>query len=241
MLPEEFGWLFAQMYSIPDNCIIAEIGSCRGTSAIAFVKGLKAFNKKGIVYCIDPWTGSQTELERYLWKKELAMGPDEFYRQFEHNVKKMDCFDLIQPMRMKSNEAVKHFEDASVDLIFIDGDHSFEATYEDLTLWRPKLKRYGVFCGHDVDMPSVKDAVTRYAFEKNYLVSAVTDNLWTMVTDDILAISDKYCLDGEDCGDYIIELMQTPHEPLELGLPNHIMAARRKALENSTKKGTEDE
>lgn len=41
------------------------------------------------------------------------------------------------------------FNDRTVDLVFIDGDHSYDGVITDIYAWWPKLKRNGVMAGHD--------------------------------------------------------------------------------------------
>lgn len=52
-------------------------------------------------------------------------------------------------MRMTSAQASAHFAPASLDFVYIDANHSFEATAEDLDLWWPKLRRGGLMAGDD--------------------------------------------------------------------------------------------
>ena len=49
--------------------------------------------------------------------------------------------------------------DSSLDFIFVDADHSYESVKADLMAWMPKVKKGGWFIGHDINWPSVKQAV----------------------------------------------------------------------------------
>ncbi|AIX18326.1 hypothetical protein Syn7803C34_27 [Synechococcus phage ACG-2014f] len=51
--------------------------------------------------------------------------------------------------RMTSVEAAKEVEDRSIDIIFIDGLHTYEGVKEDLEAWVPKIKIGGIISGHD--------------------------------------------------------------------------------------------
>jgi predicted O-methyltransferase YrrM len=51
----------------------------------------------------------------------------------------------------------------TVDFIFIDGDHSYEACQADIAAWAPFVKRGGVIAFHDFG--SRADGVTRAIFE----------------------------------------------------------------------------
>jgi len=52
-------------------------------------------------------------------------------------------------IRKSSSDAAKEFEQESVDLVFIDANHSYESVKNDIDLWLPKVKRGGVLSGHD--------------------------------------------------------------------------------------------
>lgn len=45
--------------------------------------------------------------------------------------------------------AVKEFDDASLDFVFIDAEHSYEGCKRDIEAWRSKVKPGGWVCGHD--------------------------------------------------------------------------------------------
>ncbi len=65
-----------------------------------------------------------------------------------------------------SVEASKAWEDGSIDLIFIDGDHSYEGCMRDIQAWMPKLKADGVMLFHDCDesSPGVLWATAEYYY-----------------------------------------------------------------------------
>jgi len=65
-------------------------------------------------------------------------------------------------MRMSSLEAVRHVPDASLDFVYIDGDHRFDQVMTDLILWAQKVRYGGVVSGHDY-----------YRFRKAGVVPAV--------------------------------------------------------------------
>ena len=52
-------------------------------------------------------------------------------------------------LRMESIEASNMFETESLDFIFIDGNHSYEAVKKDLCNWYRCLKYGGLMAGHD--------------------------------------------------------------------------------------------
>ena len=60
---------------------------------------------------------------------------------------------LVEYMVVPSMEAVKKIEDGSLDLVFIDADHRYEAVKEDIIAWLPKIRKGGIISGHDYDYP----------------------------------------------------------------------------------------
>ena len=92
--------------------------------------------------CVDPWKGGSSDLtEDWDW--------DDIYEGFKLNMRDAGLLDHINIKRMRSVDAAKDFEDNSLDLVFIDGDHSYECCKEDIEAWWPKLKKGGVMLGHD--------------------------------------------------------------------------------------------
>ena len=68
---------------------------------------------------------------------------------------------------MKSTEAVQYFEDGSVDVIFVDGLHTYEGVRDDLHAWWPKLNKVdGIAIFNDYEksttFPGVRKAVDEF-------------------------------------------------------------------------------
>jgi hypothetical protein len=87
-------------------------------------------------HCIDPWTQhnsiSQERQDLYLQaaKTNLASFNVTFHRT-------------------TSMEAVKDFEDQSLDFVYIDGDHLFDFVICDIVFWARKVRRGGIVAVHD--------------------------------------------------------------------------------------------
>ena len=85
---------------------------------------------------------------------------------------------------MKSEDVVKKFKDNSLDFIYIDALHTYEGCKKDIKLWWPKLKKGGLFSGHDYingRLPEgnfgVKKAVDEFVKKYN-LNLFITDETW---------------------------------------------------------------
>jgi predicted O-methyltransferase YrrM len=72
---------------------------------------------------------------------------DNLYQKFKSNMNRLD--GLYKEHRMTTNEAVHLFKDESLDGVFIDADHSYEAVKLDIQNWMPKVRKGGILAGHD--------------------------------------------------------------------------------------------
>ncbi len=68
---------------------------------------------------------------------------------FLKNIKKFNLEDHIEPLVMTSIDASFQVPD-DLDLIFIDGSHTFESARSDYMHWRPKLRTGGILAIHDI-------------------------------------------------------------------------------------------
>lgn len=130
---------------------------------------------------IDPWRildtpgfsghGEETDAkqeERYqrILRKAQAFGP------------------RCKVIRATSLEAIRQFEDLSLDFAYIDSNHSLESAHEDVDLWYDKLKPRALFAGHDYlegmhngQLYGVKQAVDEFAAKIGVTVN-VTPETW---------------------------------------------------------------
>ncbi|HXP59475.1 MAG TPA: class I SAM-dependent methyltransferase [Dongiaceae bacterium] len=51
--------------------------------------------------------------------------------------------------RMDSLDAAPRFRDGELDFVWLDGNHSYEASSADIAAWYPKVRSGGLFSGHD--------------------------------------------------------------------------------------------
>lgn len=65
-------------------------------------------------------------------------------------------FKNLQVYRMDSVEAAMTTITQPVEMVFLDGEHTFEAVTRDILAWRPLCTK--LLCGHDRNYPGVKQA-----------------------------------------------------------------------------------
>lgn len=147
----------------PEICV--EIGVFGGSSLIPQALTLKA-NNKGMLYGIDPWSTEaalehmQAE-EHIKWWKELDI--ESIYNHCVSNLTTYELNQFCTLVRDKAENAVTMFEDNSIDLLHIDGNHSEDLAYKDATLYLPKVKQGGIIFFDDIWWTEGNQVTTRKA------------------------------------------------------------------------------
>lgn len=118
---------------------LVELGSHSGFSFFVFCQSIKENTLDTQAYAVDTWEGdTQTG----------AYSEDVFQSVKAHLEEEYP--KCSNQMRMLFNDAIQHFEDNSVELLHIDGLHTYEAVSEDFRNWYPKVKPGGVILFHDI-------------------------------------------------------------------------------------------
>ncbi len=146
--------------------VICEIGSFLGvsTEAFALFGPLK-------IYAIDIWGMDENYKDLYANRKEGWADTESIFRE---RMKKYPNIEIIKDFSLN---AVKNFDDESLDMVYIDGDHSYEAVKEDITAWLPKVKREGYICGHDY-YNNVEKAVNECIDNYSTPIKTFSDTSW---------------------------------------------------------------
>ena len=61
----------------------------------------------------------------------------------------------VTQLKLPSVEGAAQIANASLDFVYIDGDHTYAGVKADILAWRPKLKPGAVIGGDDFDLPDV--------------------------------------------------------------------------------------
>jgi MMP 1-O-methyltransferase len=141
------GWLADHegrlLYELARRCtgqgVIVEIGSWKGRSTVWLASGSKA-GAAVPVHAIDPHTGSP--------EHRPGGAPVATLEEFRANVARAGVDDIVVPLVKPSLDAAVAFV-RPVELLFIDGDHAYEAVLADFHAWFPKVVDGGVIAFHD--------------------------------------------------------------------------------------------
>ncbi len=138
------------------NLVGVEIGIYEGENAAVILEKLPMAK----LYLVDPYQSTEKSNETQVTPAELQ------------NIKRRALQRLSKYGDRKiwiykpSYAAVKDIPD-NLDFVYMDGDHSFEAIFNDLNAYYPKIKKGGVIGGHDFWKKSVIQAVRKFKHQKN--------------------------------------------------------------------------
>lgn len=91
---------------------------------------------------VDPWNSPQCE-------GQMVGGETEYQELFDW------CKGLgyVHLVRKYSQQAVARFNDESLDMVYLDAEHTYDGVLADIKLWYPKVKQGGILAGHDIFAP----------------------------------------------------------------------------------------
>lgn len=154
-----------------------EIGVQKGDFSEIIIKNWKNCQK---LYLMDAWKHQDENV--YIDKANVENIEQE--KLMNHVIEKFSKNKRIFVIQDFSPKGANRFPDNYFSFIYIDADHSYEAVKNDLEAWFPKLKKGGIFSGHDYNMDGmwngeygifgdfgVTKAVNEFADKLNYKVN----------------------------------------------------------------------
>lgn len=121
--------------------IFVELGTHYGTSFFSFCQAVRDGHLPTHCYAVDIWQGDA---------HSGYYGEHVF--QTVHDVTVREFPTIGNLLRSDFDTACTQFPDGSIDLLHIDGYHTYEAALHDFTTWYPKLADYGIVLFHDISV-----------------------------------------------------------------------------------------
>lgn len=141
-----------------------EIGVAYGENAYNILS-----HWQGRLILVDPW---KTQPEDEYIDGSAHIDFDGALNYCLENLKQFD--GKFTTMRLKSDDAAKMFIDDTLDFVYLDGNHHNPQFTRDVLNWYPKVKKGGIFGGHDymdLDTPEyrceVKKVIDDFAAKNN--------------------------------------------------------------------------
>ena len=149
---------------IKPDTIGAEIGVWQANTSVLFLE-----KKVKKLYMVDPYSVVSYEYlgESYMqefyakYSKITGEFTKEGFMRYYDNVYKQVCekvkpYGTAEVCRMTSDQWFDNYSDVELDWIYIDGDHSYEATIKDLNNAFKVVKKGGMILGDDYKWPNAK-------------------------------------------------------------------------------------
>ena len=119
--------------------VLVELGTHTGNSYFSFCQAVQENSQPTRCYAIDTWEG---EPHAGLYDESV------FEAVSDYNSKNYNGFSKL--LRTTFQEAAEEFENQSIDLLHIDGLHTYDAVKNDYNTWLPKVRDGGVILFHDI-------------------------------------------------------------------------------------------
>lgn len=149
-------FLYNYILKSPVQGVIVEIGSMRGLSTMYLADAAKQRGEK--VYAVDPHP------EKY--DVDFNYGKS-ICEEFKANVAKHGFTDTIIHLEISSEEALRSWS-LPVKLLFIDGEHTYDAVKVDVG-WLNHVAPGGLASFHDAGTPGVLQAMREFVHNRSNL------------------------------------------------------------------------
>lgn len=143
LLPYPSAWLghipfAAWLVKASAPSTIVELGTHAGHSYFSFCQAVAESNHSSNCFAIDTWQGDE----------HAGHYSDHIYEDVSrHNRENYASFSHL--LRMTFDEALSSFADGTIDILHIDGLHTYEAVRHDFYSWLPKLAPGAIVLFHD--------------------------------------------------------------------------------------------
>lgn len=122
--------------------MLVELGTYCGTSFFSFCQAVKDGGLSTHCYAIDSWNGDP--------HSGYSHEAGEKVFQFVQNINDHEFSTFATLLRCDFDQALHAFTNESIDLLHIDGYHTYEAVHHDYMTWYPKLSDDGIILFHDI-------------------------------------------------------------------------------------------
>lgn len=119
--------------------VVVELGTYLGTSYCGFCQAIATLGLAARSYAVDTWKGDP---------HNGSNGPEILADLRRHHDPRYGHFSRL--LVMTFDEAAPKFAAGEIDLLHIDGYHTYDTARHDFEVWRPKVSEQGVILLHDV-------------------------------------------------------------------------------------------
>jgi hypothetical protein len=121
--------------------ILVELGTHNGYSYFCFAQSVSRNDLATEMFAIDTWQGDE----------HTGFYGDDIFENV-NKINQTNYASYSKLLRSTFEDALNHFDDKSIDLLHIDGLHTYEAEKNDFESWLPKLSDKGIVLFHDISV-----------------------------------------------------------------------------------------
>ena len=121
-----------------------DVGVAKGASTAAMAFAVKELG--GHVYSVDDYCEFKKHVDQWAQVKcsDIFLGNMHYLGLDQH----------VTLIEEPSQQGSFHFDDGSLDIVFIDAGHGYEDVCTDIKFWLPKIRKGGIIAGHDIQVLS---------------------------------------------------------------------------------------
>ncbi len=153
---------------------LVEVGVWQGRSLCYLAEIGVAMGKHLQIYGVDPFRNFVAVDRNYPTELRETVRNHSWMHIAAGNLHKQGMLDYVELLQLTSLQAARIFERETLDFVWIDGEHSYEAVMADIRVWWPLVKRGGALAGHDYVKRSVRKAVHDSVFSGGSLTQVGT-------------------------------------------------------------------
>jgi hypothetical protein len=155
------------LYTLPKNLIWAELGVFVGD----FSKLIIERCSPSLLYLVDTFPSEMMSGDKD--------GNNIVYADLTEIPQKLELLHpCVKVIKSTSHDFLLSIKDESLDIVYIDANHSYDAVKLDLDISFRKIKKNGFICGHDYiesdPSYSVNRAVDKFCLENNLCIEFLT-------------------------------------------------------------------
>lgn len=155
-----------------------EVGVFKGINAKKFLDEMNIEH----AWLVDCWGHFEDEPQT-IENHGIDNDPMFWERTYQGVVDTFQNYSNVTVIKAWSEEAASQVPN-DLDFVYIDADHTYEATLKDINIWLPKIKLGGWLMGDDFMWEGTHKAVNEFVQECNYILHSGSRNTqWWFVKD----------------------------------------------------------
>jgi len=145
--------------------VVAELGTHKGTSFFSMLEASQDGAIAAELNAVDTWRGDE----------HAGFYSDDVYNSVQATIKKHFPLENTKLIRKTFDEANELFKPETIDILHIDGLHTYDAVKQDYETWKNKVRPDGVIMLHDIKVSEFGVKEVWEEIKKDYPDSAVLE------------------------------------------------------------------